>query len=78
MQLVERTFSDLKHIKNRLHNRLLSTSLSKLMTTAIEDPPLAKVDFDAVLTLWESMKPRRILLLLKRENKQTYIQYIIL
>ena len=29
------------------------------MITAIEGPPLAKLDFDAVLSLQKSMKPRK-------------------
>ncbi len=48
---VERSFSDRKQIKNRLHNRLQPSSLSKLMMIAIEGPQLDEVDFDAVLSL---------------------------
>ena len=36
-------FSDMEQIKDRLHNRLLSTSLSKLAIIAIEGLPLANV-----------------------------------
>ncbi len=60
---VERSFSDRKQkIKNRLRNRLQPSSLSKLMMIAIEGPQLDEVNFDAVLSLWKSIKPRRILL----------------
>ncbi len=48
---VEWSFSDRKQIKNRLHNRLQPSSLSKLMMIAIEGPQLDEVDFDAVLSL---------------------------
>ena len=48
-------FSDMK--KNRLRNRVLSTLLPKLMIIAIESLVCAKVDFDAVLSLWKSINP---------------------
>ena len=35
--------SDMKQIKDHLHNSLMSTSLSKLIILAIEGPPLAKL-----------------------------------
>ena len=54
---MECSFSDMKQIKVRLRNRLLPTSLSKLMIIAIKGPPPPKVDFDAVLSLWKAMKP---------------------
>ncbi len=41
---VERSFSDMKQIKNRLRNRLQLSSLSKLMMIAIEGPQLDEVD----------------------------------
>ena len=41
---VERSFSDMKQIKDRLHNRLLPASMFKLMIIAIEKPPLHEVD----------------------------------
>ena len=59
---VELSFSDMKQIKDQLHNRLLPASMFKLMIIAIEGPPLHEVDFDAVLALWKAMKPRRLLL----------------
>ena len=59
---VERSFSDMKQIKDRLHNRLLPASMLKLMIIAIEGPPLHEVDFDAVLALWKAMKQRRLLI----------------
>ena len=59
---VEHSFSDMKQIKDQLHNRLLPASMFKLMIIAIEGPPLHEVDFDAVLALWKAMKPRRLLM----------------
>ena len=59
---VERSFSDMKQIKDRLRNRLLPASMFKLMIIAIEGPPLHEVNFDAVLALWKAMKPRRLLI----------------
>ncbi len=59
---VERSFSDMKQIKDRLRNRLLPASMFKLMIIAIEGPPLHEVDFDAVLALWKAMKPQRLLI----------------
>ena len=55
---VERSFSDMKQIKDQLRNRLLPASMFKLMIIAIEGPPLHEVDFDAVLTLWKAIKPQ--------------------
>ena len=59
---VERSFSDMKQIKDRLRNRLLPASMFKLIIIAIEGPPLHEVDFDEVLALWKAMKPRRLLI----------------
>ena len=59
---VERSFSDMKQIKDRLRNRLLAASMFKLMIIAIKRPPLHEVDFDVVLALWKAMKPRRLLI----------------
>ena len=59
---VERSFSDMKQIKDRLRIRLFPASMFKLMIIAIEGPPLHEVDFDAVLALWKAMKPRRLLI----------------
>ena len=59
---VERSFSDMKLIKDRLRNRLLPASMFKLMIIAIEGPPLHELNFDAVLALWKAMKPRRLLI----------------
>ena len=58
---VERSFSDIKQIKDRLHNRLLPASIFKLMIIAIEGPPLHEVDFDAVLALWKAMETAYII-----------------
>ena len=59
---VERSFSDMKQIKDRLRNRLLPASMFKLMIIAIKGPPLHEVDVDAVLALWKAMKPQRLLI----------------
>ena len=59
---VERSFSDMKQIKDRLGNRLLPASMFKLMIIVIKGPPLQEVDFDAVLALWKAMKPQRLLI----------------
>ena len=59
---VERSFSDIKQVKDRLRSRLLPASMFKLMFIAIEGPPLHEVDFDAELALWKVMKPQRLLI----------------
>ena len=59
---VERSFSEMKQIKDRLCIRLLPASMFKLVVIAIEGPPLHEVDFDTVLALWKAMKPRRLLI----------------
>ena len=59
---VERSFSDVMQIKDRLCNRLLPASMFKLMIIAIEGPPLHEVGFDAELALLKAMKPRRLLI----------------
>ena len=41
----------------------------------IEGQPLAKVYFDAVLSLWKYMMPRRIIVT-ERKEKNTYAQFI--
>ena len=56
---VEHSFSDMKQIKDR--NRLLPALMFKLMIITIEGPPLHEVDLDAVLAMWKTMKPRRLL-----------------
>ena len=53
---IERSFSVMKLIKDRLRNWLLPASIFKLMIIAIKGPPLHDVDFDAVLDLWKAMK----------------------
>ena len=42
---------------------------------AIEGPPLAKVYFDVVLSLWKSMKHRRIIVT-ERKEKNTHAQFV--
>ena len=59
---VERSFTDMKQIKDRFRNRLFPALMFKLMIIAIEGPSLHEVDFDAVLALWKAMKPRRLLI----------------
>ena len=45
---VERTFSQLKIIKTRLHNRISDVNLIRLMRIAIEGPELVSVNFDKI------------------------------
>jgi len=47
--------------QNRLHNRLQPCHV-EANDYSYREPPLDKVDFDAVLSLWKLMKLRRILL----------------
>ena len=56
---VERSFSAMKTIKTRLRNRLSDTSLSHLMTIAIEGPnTLSDQDLDSIIDVWSTMKNR--------------------
>ena len=59
-------------MKDHLRNKLLSTSLSKL---ASEGLSLAKVDFDALLSLGKSMNPEGYLCDKRKERKQTKIAF---
>ena len=47
--MVERSFSQMKMIKNRLRNRLSDYSLEQLMRIAIEGPELSEVNFSEIL-----------------------------
>ena len=49
----------MEQIKDR-SDRVLSTSLPKVMIVATKGPPLAIADFDAVLSLWKSIKLRTL------------------
>ena len=74
---VERLLSDIKWIKDHLRNRLLSASISKLMMIIdTEGPPLAKIDFDAVLSLWKSMRPRNDTVSERKESKKHIVRYL--
>ena len=50
---VERSFSDMKLIKNRLRNRLTELSLSNLMKIVIESPEkLTDSDLEEIADVW--------------------------
>ena len=55
---VERSFSQMKMIKTRLHNRLNDTNLKRLMRIAIEGPEMKLVDFDEVLDVFRENNRR--------------------
>ena len=58
---VEQSFSQMKMIKTRLRNRIGETSLSHLMTIAIESPEkLTDNDLENIIDIW-NRKPRRII-----------------
>ena len=59
---VERSFSDMKQIKDRLRNRLLPASMFKLMIRAIEAPHSTQWPLLQCWLLWKVMKPRRLLI----------------
>ena len=50
---MERSFSHMKIIKNRLRNRLSDASLDKLMRVAIEGPDLSNVNFSQILDIFK-------------------------
>ena len=57
---VERSFSQMKLIKTRLHNTLSDCSLSHLMKIAIEAPEvLSDSDLDEIVNVWQR-KSRRV------------------
>ena len=57
---VERSFSDIKLIKNRLRNRLTELSLSNLIRIVIESPEkLTDNDLEEIVDVWDR-KGRRI------------------
>ncbi len=58
---VERSFSQMKLVKNRLRSRLSDVSLAQLMRVAIEGPELTKVNFEEILAIF-GQQNRRILL----------------
>ena len=58
---VERSFSQLKWIKTKLHNRISDCNLARLMHNAIQGPELLSVDFTNVLEVYKE-KNHRILL----------------
>ncbi len=45
---VERSFSQMKLVKNRLRSRLSDVSLAQLMRVAIEGPELTKINFEEI------------------------------
>ena len=57
---LERSFSQMKLIKTRLHNALSDCSLSHLMKIAIEAPEvLSDSDLDEIVNVWQR-KSRRV------------------
>jgi len=57
---VERSFSQMKLIKTRLHNALSDCSLSLLIKIAIEAPEVPSgSDLDEIVNVWQR-KPRRV------------------
>ncbi len=58
---VERSFSQMKLVKNRLRSRLSDVSLAQLMRVAIEGPELTNVNFEESLAIF-GQQNRRILL----------------
>ncbi len=58
---VERSFSQMKLVKNRLRRRLSDVSLAQLMRVAIEGPEMTKVNFEEILAIF-GQQNRRILL----------------
>ncbi len=58
---VERSFSQMKLVKNRLRSRLSDVSLAQLMRVAIEGPEPTKVNFEEILAIF-GQQNRRILL----------------
>ncbi len=58
---VERSFSQMKLVKNRLRSHLSDVSLAELMRVVIEGPELTKVNFEEILAIF-GQQNRRILL----------------
>ncbi len=58
---VERSFSQMKLVKNRLRSRLSDVSLTQLMRVAIEGPELTTVNFEEILAIF-GQQNRHILL----------------
>ena len=58
MATAERSFSDVKLIKNHLRSRLSDINLGRLMRIAIEGPQLSTVDFDQVLDIYKQQNHR--------------------
>ncbi len=56
---VERSFSQMKLVQNRLRNRLSDVSLAILMRIAIEGPELTDIDFEEILNIFK-LQNRRI------------------
>ena len=49
---VERSFSPMKLVKNRLRNQLSDVSLPQLMRIAIEGPELTDINFEEILDIF--------------------------
>ena len=55
---VERSFSQMKLVKNRLRNRLSDVSLPQLMRIAIEGPELTDINFEEILDIFAQQNRR--------------------
>ena len=55
---VERSFSQMKLVKNRLRNRLSDVSLPQLMRIAIEGPELRDINFEEILDIFAQQNRR--------------------
>ena len=55
---VERSFSQMKLVKNRLRNRLSDVSLPQLMRIAIEGPELTDINFEEILDIFGQQNRR--------------------
>ena len=56
--MVERSFSQMKLVKNRLRNRLSDVSLPQLMRIAIEGPELTDINYEEILDIFAQQNRR--------------------
>ena len=57
---VERTFSKMNHICNKVRQRLTPDHLEYAMLIALESTLESNSDFENAIRLWHSLKPRRL------------------
>ena len=55
---VERSFSQMKLVKNRLRNRLSDVCLPQLMRIAIKGPELTDINFEEILDIFAQQNRR--------------------